>query len=548
MASESEGVPPQPVRSDGVKSSDRQTVSPSNASPTQPGSSLPSASETASPANLADTVDPHVERSEASISGESAEQNPQPVAPEVPPSSPGTNSQSAPPAPASLNPEGFPSAELERTPSVGDASGTAPTDPSGAGPHDHDPYHQEHQHDYGSEHHHGDSSYDPYHAHNSGQHQDDPAHHHGGEYEYPTYTPPPPEEEHGFVKAVRSVTSVLKSDDDHTGEGGGPVKPFLDHLEDLRWMLIKITVSLSVAVMICLVGADSLVKLMKWPLVKANLQAEQEALKGDKPLERVPVMFGSTNPVGSFPLALLGINPAFNHTNKDGRVRTVELIPVQVGTNQLLGLHLNTNAPAVTDPLVNLIILGPMDVVWITLQLAFFGGLVLAAPFVIYFFGQFILPALRVQEKQFLKPFAFWGTVLFLSGVAFCYFVILPLMLRMTVEFSQWLGFNADQWRAQEYLSMVPKFLLATGLSFEMPVIILTIVKVGLLDSKKLTWFRPYFVVLNLFVCAVVSPSGDPITMFVMAAPLCVLYEACIIIARFWEWRDRKREKAADQA
>lgn len=526
MASESEGLPPQPVRPGDVKSSNEQPAAPASDS-VQPGGSPPPASgesaEAMSPATPASPL-----LAKAGI----------PIAPI------GTVSQSGDATVVAPNPEGFPSEELARTEPVADASGTAPTDPSGSGPHEPDPYHQEHQQDYGSEHHHGDSSSDPYHDHHSGQQHDDPSHHHAGEYEYPAYTPPPPEEEHGFVKAVRSVTSVLKSDDGHTGEGGGPVKPFLDHLEDLRWMLIKVTVSLSVAVMVCLVGADWLVKLMKWPLVKANLQAEQEALKSDKPVERVPVMFGSTNPVGSFPLALLGINPALNHTNKAGRVRTVELIPVQVGTNQLLGLHLNTNAPAVTDPLVNLIILGPMDVVWITLQLAFFGGLVLAAPFVIYFFGQFILPALRVQEKQFLKPFAFWGTVLFLSGVAFCYFVILPLMLRMTVEFSQWLGFNADQWRAQEYLSMVPKFLLATGLSFEMPVIILTIVKVGLLDSKKLSWFRPYFVVLNLFVCAVVSPSGDPITMFVMAAPLCVLYEACILIARFWEWRDGKRAKA----
>jgi sec-independent protein translocase protein TatC len=220
-----------------------------------------------------------------------------------------------------------------------------------------------------------------------------------------------------------------------------------------------------------------------------------------------------------------------------------------VGTNNwFLSLRLNTNAPPPTDPLVNLVILGPLDVVWITIQLAFFGGMVLAAPFVIYFIGQFILPALRLQEKEFLKPFAFWGTVLFLSGVVFCYFVILPLMLRMTVEFSQWLGFSAEQWRAQEYLSMVPKFLLAMGLSFEMPVVILTIVKIGLLDSKKLSWFRSYFIVINLFVCAVVSPSGDPFTMMVMAAPLCVLYEVCILIARFWEWRDRKRESAEKQA
>ena len=162
----------------------------------------------------------------------------------------------------------------------------------------------------------------------------------------------------------------------------------------------------------------------------------------------------------------------------------IQLAPVQLGTNWVLALRLDTNEPPATDPLVNLVILGPLDVVWITIQLAFFGGLVLAAPFVFYFIGQFIIPALRMKEKEFLKPFVVWGTVLFLSGVAFCYFIILPLMLRMTVEFTQWLGFSAEQWRAQEYLSMVPKFLLAMGLSFEMPVVILLLVKIGIVDYK----------------------------------------------------------------
>jgi len=526
MASEPEGAPPQPVRPDDVKSPGGQPAPASKDTPAQPGDTTP-------PAGVSPLAPTGGEGQ-----GEGTAAAPSPTA----------SSSTPAPMPVPQNPEGFPAGEIARAASAADASGTASPDSTASPAHEPDPYHQEHQHDYGSEyHHHDDPHHDPYHGdHHSGHHHDDPAHHHGGEYEYPPYTPPPPEEEHGFVKAVRSVTNVLKADDDPTGEGGGPVKPFLDHLEDLRWMLIKVSVSLAVAVMVCLVGANTLVDIMKWPLVKAHQQAELEAAKSDKPVERVPVTFDSdsTNRVGSFPLTLLGINPTFNHTNKDGRVRSIQLVPVTIGTNRVLGLHLNTNAPATTDPLVNLIILGPLDVVWITLQLAFFGGMVLAAPFVIYFIGQFILPALRVQEKEFLKPFAFWGTVLFLSGVAFCYFVILPLMLRMTVEFSQWLGFSAEQWRAQEYLSMVPKFLLAMGLGFEMPVVILTIVKVGLLDSKKLTWFRSYFIVINLFVCALISPSGDPITMIVMAAPLCVLYEACILIARFWEWRDRQRAAA----
>lgn len=535
MASESEGAPPQPVRLDDVKSSNGPSAPPSKDAPAQPVTGTPlSPVHAASEATLG-----------APPSGGVA--SPAPTEAGTPSAPPGAvpQSGSAAPEPVPQNPEGFPAGEIARTSPAADVGGAAPADAGASPTTEPDPYHQEHQHDYGSEyHHHNDPHHDPYHGDHHSGHHDDPAHHHAGEYEYPPYTPPPPEEEHGFVKAVRSVTSVLKADDDPSGEGGGPVKPFLDHLEDLRWMLIKVSASLVVAFVTCLVGANWLVEIMKWPLVKAHQQAQIETAKSDKPAEHVPVMFDATNRIGSLPLTLLGINPAQNHTNQHGRIHTVQLVPREVGSNNwFLGLHLNTNAPAATDPLVNLIILGPLDVVWITLQIAFFGAMVLATPFVIYFIGQFILPALRVQEKEFLKPFAFWGTVLFLSGVAFCYFVILPLMLRMTVEFSQWLGFSAEQWRAQEYLSMVPKFLLAMGLSFEMPVVILTIVKVGLLDSKKLSWFRSYFIVLNLFVCAVVSPSGDPITMVVMAAPLCALYEVCILIARFWEWRDRRGDK-----
>lgn len=533
MASEPEGAPPQPVRPDDVKSPGVQPASASKDTPAQPGGSPPAASGE-SLGSL-----PPIGSSPSAPAGVGTSSTPPGAIPQ---------SDSAAPAPVPQNPEGFPAGEVARTASASDVGGAVPSDHTASGSHEPDPYHQEHQHDYGSEYHHHD---DPHHHdshygdHHSGYQHDDPAHHHSGGYEYPAYTPPPPEEEHGFVKAVRSVTNVLKADDDPAGEGGGPVKPFLDHLEDLRWMLIKVTVSLLVAMMACLVGANALVKLLVWPLKEARIQSQKEMLKLNKPSEQVPLMLG-TNRVGMLSLPQLGIDPVFNHTNEVGHVRSVEVVPVTIGTNKLLGLQISTNSPTALDPLVELIILGPLDVIWITLQLAFFGGMVIAAPFVIYFIGQFVLPALRVQEKEFLKPFAFWGTVLFLSGVAFCYFVILPLMLRMTVEFSQWLGFSAEQWRAQEYLSMIPKFLLAMGLSFEMPVVILTIVKIGLLDSKKLGWFRPYFVVINLFVCAVVSPSGDPFTMFLMAAPLCVLYEACILIARFWEWRDRKKAAAQE--
>ena len=220
------------------------------------------------------------------------------------------------------------------------------------------------------------------------------------------------------------------------------------------------------------------------------------------------------------------------------------IYPSPSGLYDLLAMPLIEHLPKGAT----LIATNPISPFMVPVKVTMLAAFMLALPVVLYQVWAFVAPGLYAHEKRLVLPLIVSSTVLFFTGVAFCYFIILPLMLRMTVDFSLWLGFDAGQWRAQEYLSMVPKFLLAMGLSFEMPVVILTIVKIGLLDSKKLIWFRSYFVVINLFICAVVSPSGDPITMFVMAAPLCVLYEACIIIAKFWEWRDRKREAAAKQA
>lgn len=80
--------------------------------------------------------------------------------------------------------------------------------------------------------------------------------------------------------------------------------------------------------------------------------------------------------------------------------------------------------------------------------------------------------------------------------------------------------------------------MLAIGLSFQLPVVLLTMVKIGFLDYSKLVRFRPYWIVINLAICAVITPTGDPFTMVLMALPLQFLYELSAFISRFWEKRD----------
>jgi len=85
------------------------------------------------------------------------------------------------------------------------------------------------------------------------------------------------------------------------------------------------------------------------------------------------------------------------------------------------------------------------------------------------------------------------------------------------------------------------------GLAFEMPVVILTLVKIGLLEYAQLKRFRSYAVVLNLVISAFVTPSGDPFTMMILAIPLHLLYEISVFVARYWERRDAAREESSSE-
>jgi sec-independent protein translocase protein TatC len=270
-----------------------------------------------------------------------------------------------------------------------------------------------------------------------------------------------------------------------------------------------------------------------WPLKHA-----QRMLPGTQKV--VPLLMG-TNQLGRVQLDSIHLPPINSNA-----VTALALAPTPVGSNLLLTLEVRTNA-LVNAPEPDMVVLknySPIGAFMVALQLALYGGLGLASPFVIFFIGQFVLPALKVKEKSWLYRVAGIGTFLFLAGVAFCYFVIVQVALMASVQFSQWMGFGADEWRAEDYISFVCKFMLGMGLSFQLPLVILTLVKIGLVDHEMLSKYRAYFIVGNLIVSAVVTPSGDPVTMVLMALPLQFLYEVSALIARAWAKKDRLREAA----
>lgn len=331
-----------------------------------------------------------------------------------------------------------------------------------------------------------------------------------------------------------------ESPEELTEEGGGPVKSFLEHLEDLRWMLIKSVAAILIAMLVCLIAGNRLVAILTWPLNHAPAFGSF----GSQASTQIPVLLG-TNVLGRVSSDMPGLANA--GTNAP-RYSALLLTPVAVGTNVFLAAQLDTNAHASevrNGPVLKNYT--PLGGIMVALKLAMYGGLILASPFLVYFVGQFVLPALKVKEKSMLFRVVAFGSVLFFTGVAFCYFVVAGVALMATVEFSKWMGFGADEWRAEEYISFMCRFMLGMGLAFELPVVILTIVKIGLLNYQQLVRFRSYAIVANLVIAAFATPSADPFTMFLMAIPLQMLYEVSAIIAWYWDRRDRKRESAAGE-
>ena len=282
--------------------------------------------------------------------------------------------------------------------------------------------------------------------------------------------------------------------------------------------------------LVCLLAGNYLVTFLTWPLRHA-----QSTVKPDT--GPIPIVMG-TNVIARMPRqqadALFGTNT----------LSGIEITPRLQGTNIVLTLQPMVREAAdqyAISTEIRLKNYGPIEAFLIALKLALYGGLTISAPFVIYFAGGFILPALRLTEKKLLYQIVGFGSCLFFLGVAFCYVGIMQVSLLATVEFSSWLGFGADEWRAEAYISFVCLFMLGMGVSFQLPLVLLTMVKIGILDYQKLSKFRSYWVVINLVICGFVTPSADPFTMAAMAIPLHLLYELSVVIAWYWE---RKKSRA----
>ncbi len=162
----------------------------------------------------------------------------------------------------------------------------------------------------------------------------------------------------------------------------------------------------------------------------------------------------------------------------------------------------------------------------VTMLVAF----VIALPYVLYQIWAFVAPGLYQSEKKLVAPLVGTSYTLFLCGMAFAYFVVFPTIFRVMAHYNAPLGaaMNTD---VDNYLSFVLTMFLAFGVTFEVPIFVILLVRMGLVTVSKLKESRPYVVVGAFIVSAVVTPP-DVFSQLILALPLIVLYEAGIIAAR----------------
>lgn len=243
-------------------------------------------------------------------------------------------------------------------------------------------------------------------------------------------------------------------------------KPFLEHLEDLRWTIVKMAITLLAAMVLCFVFRTWLVQVMQRPLS--------------------------------------AVDPS-------------------VGALRAL---------AITDSFT------------ISFRLAFYAGIVVSFPLLLYFLAEFVLPALTAMEKRLMFPVILISFGLFLAGVLTAYYWLLPKTILFFFRDTQGLGW-VPAWTVQEYYAFVTRFTIAFGLAFELPVAVLALVRLGFISYEFMAHTRPYAIVLWFVFATIISPTPDVLTMIAMALPMCLLYESCIWITWFAQ-RKQKRE-AIDQ-
>lgn len=367
---------------------------------------------------------------------------------------------------------------------------------------------------------------------------------------------------------LKNIFRLREKAYDRRREGSGGVlkddeKPFLDHLEDLRKMLFKILITLLIAMVGAFVFDKELLSIIRYPVELAGIEHNDgenlpDEIRGvdwiyvKKIADEAGTLAGQERAAMikwaaiDDPTTRAAIEGAISYRNSlilDGQEARIgyvtDIFPEDSLARTVAIALLERNKDAQYNEggdLLRMTALGPAETFNLSIKLSFFAGIIIAFPFLFFFVAEFVMPGLTPKERRMIWPACAIGFGLFALGVLFAYFIVLPRALNFFTAYSDRLGVISD-WRIGYYVSFVTQFTLIFGACFELPVVVITLVKIGLLQSRTMRDTRSYAVLIIFVLAAVITPTTDALTLLLLAGPMTLLYEICIWLA---VWIERK--------
>lgn len=309
-------------------------------------------------------------------------------------------------------------------------------------------------------------------------------------------------------------------------------KPFLDHLEDLRVTLMKMGGVLVFSMIVAFCFKNQLTRLLEKPLGAVNRHAEvAEPVKapGGEPdpalVQAISISVSAAEKVSGNKLS-----------SEDHAALAREILQEYQEKGLVPGASATLTRPVGTSDLEKLQTLDITESFTIALKLAFYAGIVISFPFLLYFVIGFVLPALTRREKRLMLPGILAGSLLFAGGVLIGFQYILPKTLVWFHDFGSSMGFIAN-WKAGTYFSFVTQLCIACGLLCELPLIMVVLSVLNVISFALLQNTRRHAIAVILVLVAIIAPTPDPITFITLAIPMLLIFEGSIWIVWLIERR-----------
>ncbi len=193
---------------------------------------------------------------------------------------------------------------------------------------------------------------------------------------------------------------------------------------------------------------------------------------------------------------------------------------------------------------INLVFIEITELLTTAVKVSFVAGFVLSLPVILYHIIMFIAPGLTRRERRCLYLFLPMALIAFASGVAFCYFVLIPPALRFLLGFSD---VAEPLIRISNFVNLMVRLLFWMGLAFETPLIMYMLAQLGIVSARQLSRFRRPWIVIAFILGAIITPTFDPVNQALVAGPLLVLYELGILLAKIAGRRRPEVETAIAQ-